>query len=182
MNFTGLARCAMSILISEHFQQDIQAACGKAITQFRNDYPDAEVCGFALYSDGDARTLVPAFNTADHLKRTQAENPEDWQYFKWSPAEWSHEAFGGEHFNNLSRLLWRLADSVGDEDFVQHRNQVFEQCVEALKAIASSVFEGAIFVFSVSDYQSPEDEIAWITTLNTPEQAHEFKTWTMAWG
>jgi hypothetical protein len=44
------------------------------------------------------------------------------------------------------------------------------------------VFEGAIFVFSVSDYQSPEDEIAWITTLNTPGQAHEFKTWTMAWG
>jgi hypothetical protein len=171
----------MSILINEHFQRDIQAACNKAIAQFRNDHPDTEFCGFALYSDGDARTLVPAFNTPDHLMRMQAQNPDDWQYFKWSPAEWSHEAFGGEHFNELSRMLWRLADSVRDEDFIQHRNQVFEHCVEALKPIASSAFKGAICVFSVSDYQSLKDEMAWITALNNPEQAHEFKAWTMTW-
>jgi hypothetical protein len=60
--------------INDHFQRDIQVACKKAIEQFRQAHPTADVCGFALYSDADARTLVPSFNTADHLTRCRLKN------------------------------------------------------------------------------------------------------------
>ena len=163
--------------INDDFQRDIQVACRKAIEQFRRAHPTASVCGFGLYSDADARTLVPAFNTADHLARVQAEEPADGAYFKWSPAEWSHEAFGGEHFNALSSLLWGLADSIADEDFERHRAHVFEHCVAALKPLTTCAFENAVYVFAVSDFLSVPEEIIWITELNTPEQALDFKTW-----
>jgi hypothetical protein len=46
-----------------------------------------------------------------------------------------------------------------------------------LRSLTTCAFENAIYVFAVSDSQSVPEEIAWITQLNTPEQALEFKTW-----
>ncbi|WP_300630397.1 DUF4303 domain-containing protein [Pseudomonas sp.] len=166
----------MLTLNVEQFQRDVLNASMSAIEQFREEFPNAQVCGFALYSDADARTLVPAFNTQDHLMRMYAEYPDDWQYFKWSPAEWSHEAYGGDFFNDLSKTLWNMADATTDNNFVAHRRQIFEQCVIALKKLTAT-FDTAIYVFSVSDFECVEDQVAWITVLNTSDQANEFRTW-----
>lgn len=166
----------MSTLNIEQFQRDVLNASMRAIEQFRADFPNAQVCGFALYSDADARTLVPAFNTQDHLTRVQAEYPDDGQYFKWAPAEWSHEAYAGDYFNDLCKMLWNLADATTEDNFVAHRRHIFEQCVTALKKLTTT-FDDAIYVFSVSDFECLEDEITWLTALNTPDQAAEFKTW-----
>lgn len=174
---TRAARSPTLTLSSERLKRKIQAASLKAIEQFRNDFPNAEVCGFALYSDADARSLAPAFNTNDHLARVQAENPDDRQYFKWSPAEWSHEAFGGHFFADVSKTLWSIADASSRENFEQHRRQVFALCVAAMQKLTSSTFEHAIHVFSISDFESAPEEIAWICALNPPEQADEFKSW-----
>lgn len=166
----------MATLNIERFQQDVFKASMSAIEHFRSDFPNTQVCGFALYSDADARSLVPAFNTQDHLTRVQAEYPDDAKYFKWSPAEWSHEAYGGDFFNDLSTMLWNMADATTDNNFVAHRRLIFEQCVIALKKLTTT-FDTAIYVFSVSDFESMEDQIAWVTALNTPDQADEFRTW-----
>ncbi|MCQ3002939.1 DUF4303 domain-containing protein [Pseudomonas syringae] len=166
----------MSTLNIEQFQRDVLKASMSAIEQFRADFPNAQVCGFALYSDGDARTLVPAFNTQDHLERVKAEYPEEWQYLKWYPAEWSHEAYAGDYFNDLCKMLWNLADATTEDNFVAHRKHVFEQSVIALKKLTTT-FENAIYVFAVSDFECPEDEIAWVNALNTPDQAEEFRAW-----
>lgn len=166
----------MDTLNIEQFQQDVFKASMSAIEQFRSDFPNTQVCGFALYSDADARTLAPSFNTQDHLTCVQAEYPDDAKYFKWSPAEWSHEAYGGDCFNDLSTMLWNMADATTDNNFVAHRRLIFEQCVIALKKLTTT-FDTAIYVFSVSDFECVEDEIAWVTALNTPEEAYEFRTW-----
>lgn len=166
----------MPTLNIEQFQQDVLNASMSAIEQFRSEFPNAQVCGFALYSDGDARTLVPAFNTQDHLTRVKAENPDDWQYFKWSPAEWSHEAFGGDYFNDLCKMLFNLTDATTEGNFVAHRKHVFEQCVIALKKLTTT-FDDAIYVFAVSDFECLEDETTWFTALNTPDQVNEFRAW-----
>ncbi|WP_095099014.1 DUF4303 domain-containing protein [Pseudomonas sp. Irchel 3A5] len=166
----------MSTLNIEQFQRDVLKASKNAIEQFRADFPNAKVCGFALYSDGDAGTLVPAFNTQDHLERVIAENSDDWQYFKWYPAEWSHEAYADDYFQDLCKMLWDLADATTEDNFVAHRKHIFEQCVIALKKLTTT-FDDAIYVFAVSDFECPEDEIAWVTALNTPDQADEFRTW-----
>ncbi|MCF7532922.1 DUF4303 domain-containing protein [Pseudomonas petrae] len=166
----------MSTLNIEQFQRDVLNASMGAIEQFRADFPNTQVCGFALYSDADARTLAPSFNTQDHLTRVEAEYPDEGQYFKWSPAEWSHEAYGGEFFNDLSKMLWNMADATTEINFLAHRRHIFEQCVIALKKLTTT-FDTAIYVFSVSDFECGEDEIAWVTALNTPDQADEFRTW-----
>ncbi|MVW88510.1 DUF4303 domain-containing protein [Pseudomonas sp. PB101] len=59
-----------SVQINDHFQRDTQVACKKAIEQFRQAHPTADLCGFALYSDADARTLVPSFNTEPSVANT----------------------------------------------------------------------------------------------------------------
>lgn len=166
----------MSILNTEQFQLAVLSASLSAIEQFRAEFPNIQVCGFALYSDADARTLAPSFSTQDHLTLIQAEYPDECQYFKWSPAEWSHEAYGGEFFNDLSKTLWSIAEATTYNNFVAHRRRIFEQCVIVLKKLTTT-FDTAIYVFSVSDFECVEDEIAWITALNTPEQADEFRTW-----
>lgn len=166
----------MSILNNEQFQRHVLSASMSAIEQFRAEFPNTLVCGFALYSDADARTLAPSFNTHDHLNCVQAEYPDEWQYFKWSPAEWSHEAYGGEFFNDLSKLLWNMADVTTESNFVAHRRHIFEQCVIAMKKLTTT-FDSAIYVFSVSDFECVDDEIAWVTALNNPGQADEFRTW-----
>ena len=78
---------------------------------------------------------------------------------------------------NDAKTLWSMADASSREHFEQHRRQVFELCVAAMQKLTGLTFEHAIQVFSVSDFESTQEEIAWIFALNTPEQAGEFKSW-----
>ncbi|MBV7476509.1 hypothetical protein [Pseudomonas sp. PDM31] len=47
---TRPAASPMLTLSGERLQREIQAASLKAIEQFRKDFPNAEVCGFALFA------------------------------------------------------------------------------------------------------------------------------------
>lgn len=69
-----------------------------------------------------------------------------------------------------------MADATTESNFVAHRRHIFEQCVIALKKLTTT-FDTAIYVFSVSDFECVEDEIDWVTALNTPDQAEEFRKW-----
>jgi len=80
-------------------------------------------------------------------------------------------------FTELSKTLWKLADAALDSDFAAHRSAVFEQCVVALKQLTTAIDE-AIYVFSVSDFDCPQNELAWIAMLNTPAEAAEFRAWS----
>jgi hypothetical protein len=71
----------------------------------RSRYPNEELCGYALYSDADAITVWPSVNDRAHLEKVTAIDPDDAEYYRWSPAEWSHEFERAEYFQKISVSL-----------------------------------------------------------------------------
>ncbi|MFJ9588739.1 DUF4303 domain-containing protein [Streptomyces acidicola] len=148
------------------------AAARTAFTSLAEASGDGGYCGYAMYSDADARTVCCAVNTREHLARAQARDPDDAEYYRWNPAEWALESVGHEHLADVNRLL--LSSSP-------HREHVYETCVAALETL---VAEGAlgrdedtVVVFAVSDHTDPQRETEWIRRLNTPSQARRHAQW-----
>jgi hypothetical protein len=66
--------------------------------------------------------------------------------------------------------------------FGEFRTQLFDACVAALKHVRQQprfidALRGAAIVFSVTDFEDPSGEKAWIEALNKPEDAQEFGHW-----
>ncbi|MDH2391798.1 DUF4303 domain-containing protein [Streptomyces sp. HNM0663] len=141
--------------------------------------PAADYSGYALYSDADAMTVCCAANTRAHLARMQADDPEDAEYYRWSPAEWALEGIASDLFEHLCVRL-RNRTLAG----VDQRDEVYEACVAAL---ADLVVEGsfgdgaaAVVVFAVSDADEAEREVGWLNRLNPPGIAAVHARWRTA--
>ena len=159
-------------------KEKIKAATIAAINRMTNEFSGHEVCAFALYSDTDARTLAPSFNLKSNLEAMQSSDPDDAIYYKWAPAEWSHEAYAAELFDGISEELASLSDSVSPEqDFEAHCEGVFQVCVDVLDEVRATHLSGKIVVFAVSDMVRPDWECKWIAQLNSEEEAKEFEIW-----
>lgn len=168
----------MTTLDTDDFRIKIITATSKAINKIKEQMPQSEICGLALYSDSEASSLAPAFNCKTHLASLQAEYPEDAVYFKWSPNEWSHESYGEEFFTEISLALRQLSESTPEgEDLKKHRKNVFDVCMSALKELRKSELIESIYVFSATDYSSPQEEVFWIKAINSPLEAAEFEDW-----
>ncbi|KPX30546.1 hypothetical protein ALO70_200151 [Pseudomonas amygdali pv. eriobotryae] len=158
-------------------KENIRIAVDKIIDQILSEFPKDQICAFALYSDSDARTLAPSFNLKAHLNSMQAEDPDDKAYYKWSPAEWSHEFYRADFFDEVSKELEKLSESVGEgESFERYRKEVFESCVTILKEFKHR-FNDSIFVFAVTDFDDISLETSWIRSLNPTSEAVEFEEW-----
>lgn len=161
----------------DKLKENIRSAVEKVIDQILLEFPKEEICAFALYSDSDARTLAPSFNLRLHLVNMQAEDPDDKAYYKWSPAEWSHEFYGANFFDDISRELAKLSESVDEgKSFERYRNEIVESCVSILKEFKSKL-NNSIFVFAVTDFDDIAKETYWIKTLNSKSEALEFEEW-----
>jgi len=160
---------------------DVKHAARAAFLELINAHPDADYCGYALYSDASAMTVCCAVNTRSHLTRLQAEDPAEAEYYQWSPAEWSMEGVAAEQFAPISRRL--RAEDRPDEEFTTFRDGVYEACVAALESlIAAGTFGSTadhVVVFSVSDPDDldPALETQWMRRLNPPDQADRFARW-----
>ncbi|WP_024680893.1 DUF4303 domain-containing protein [Pseudomonas syringae] len=160
-------------------EENIRVAIEKVITRILAEFPKDEICAFALYSDSDARTLAPSFNLKAHLDTMQAEDPDDKTYYKWSPAEWSHEFYGADFFDDISKELARFSDAAGEgKSFELYRKEIFEVCVNVLNEFKSKLSD-SIFVFTVTDFDDIAQETSWIKTLNSTGEAMEFEKWRL---
>lgn len=148
------------------------AAARTAFTSLTEASGDDGYCGYALYSDTDARTVCCAVNTREHLARAQARDSDDAEYYRWNPAEWALEGVGHEHLAEVNRLL--LSSSP-------RREHLYETCVAALETLAAEGVlgrdEDTVVVFAVSDHTDPQRETEWIRRLNTPSQARRHAQW-----
>lgn len=146
-----------------------------------------DICGFSLFSDGDASSISAAYNTQSYLKKKWASDPdEDKEYYRWYPAEWKLEGIESKDLDGLSRMLFEVGTSdivKGEGNFQDYRNATFSSIVKVLEELKeeglfSSMSEKFILVFSVSDYESKDDEIKWVKILNNEEASEEFENWT----
>ncbi|KPZ10248.1 DUF4303 domain-containing protein [Pseudomonas syringae group genomosp. 3] len=167
----------MKISDIDNLKEKIRVAVELAIESISIKFPKEEICAFALYSDSDARTLAASFNLKAHLNSLQAEDPGDKVYYKWSPAEWSHESYEVHLFDDISSKLAKLSDTLGEgENFEQYRKTIFESCVCVLEAFKNRLGD-SIFVFAVTDFSDVNLESSWIKILNSSDESVEFEAW-----
>ncbi|HEN8800499.1 TPA: DUF4303 domain-containing protein [Pseudomonas putida] len=161
-----------------NLKEKIKTATIAVAERMANEFPEGEVCAFALYSDADARTLAPSLNLRSNLEAMQSGDPDDAIYYKWAPAEWSHEAYAAELFDGISEELAGLSDSMSPEqDFEAHCERIFQICVDVLDEVRPMFLPGKIVVFAVSDMVRADWECKWIAQLNSAEEAREFESW-----
>ncbi|MBU4609447.1 DUF4303 domain-containing protein [Achromobacter sp. GG226] len=157
----------------------IKQATRACFSALRTAHPEDTFCAFALYSDESAMTVCPSANTVSHLQQRHEEDPDDSLYYTWSPAEWQYEFWGHEHFDGVQAEIDAFHDAPhSDDEFARFQAQLFEACVAALAQLrAEGFFDDHLVVFSVSDWEDANKEIAWAARLNSPAKAEEFRQW-----
>jgi hypothetical protein len=142
-----------------------------------------EYCGYALYSDASAMTVCCAANTHSHLARVVAEDPDEADYYEWTPGEWALEGVAARQFALICQRLRAAGPHADDAEFARFRDTVYETCVAVLESLAADgTFgqgTGHVVVFAVSDPddEDPPREVRWARRLNPPDQADRFARW-----
>ncbi|WP_309144063.1 DUF4303 domain-containing protein [Streptomyces sp. PKU-MA01144] len=133
--------------------------------------------GYALYSDADAMTVCLSANTRAHLASMRTTDPDDAEYYVWTPAEWALEGISHEHFDALCRKSAASSATGGATERERRREAVYEACVTALESLVEEgVFGTAgirVVVFAVSDVADPVREVEWIRRLNPPSRSRD---------
>jgi Domain of unknown function (DUF4303) len=154
-------------------------ASRKVFTSVIDEYGADSLCAFALYSDAGAMTVMPSINTKTHLERCMTTYPDDADYYRWSTAEWAHEAIHQEEFTAICEHLTEELGKLNDDNqFEIFRNNLYATCIDVLMLLKKEhLFGDAIVLFAVSDDEDDERDIAWVRLLNSPELASEFESW-----
>ena len=148
------------------------------------------ICGFSLYSDGDASSISAAYNTFNHLTENwNNDQGEDQEYYKWYPAEWKEEGVESEILDGISKMLFEISTSDQMEEekaFINFRSSIYSSIVQVLKELKEEkLFEPMndhfVLVFNVNDYSDLENELKWIKELNKEELYTEYRKWTERW-
>ena len=142
------------------------------------------LCGFALYTDESAMSLMVSVNTIEHFNSVVEANPEYRTSYLWSPPEWKIEGYRNDFFDEINNELSDYFDErVSNEEtaagFRQFSQMFFENCVEALESVKDKIPEtinkNFVLVFEISDYEDTETAVNWIKRLNNSEKAEEFE-------
>lgn len=151
-----------------------------ALDEFGKD----QLCGFALYTDESAMSLMASVNTIEHFNSAVESNPEFRANYLWSPPEWKIEGYQNDLFGEINKDLSdyfddRVGNETTDDNFQQFSQMFFENCVEALESIKSKIPEDInrnfVLVFEISDYEDVDAAITWIKKLNNSQKAEEFE-------
>jgi hypothetical protein len=166
----------------ETLTDDISTAAQGALEEAIARHRGETIVGFALCSDAGAMGVSPAFNTSANLDEDVRGDPIDATYYRWSPGEWDLESSGVEHFESINARIRTAAAAVLPERFEQFRTQLFSACVAGLDRVKrlprfTDALSAAVVVFTVTDFEDPPREKAWISELNRPEDAQQFCRW-----
>lgn len=170
-------------------RQNIEDATKKAFIEMFEKNGADEIYGFALYSDEGAMTVCPSTNTIKHLSTA---DKEDFDYYKFEPAEWKYEMQGAEkEFNKICAELRNELDKNEDDDewFEKFQKQLFDTCIEVLEKLKNEDFfknivkKGIFLTFTVSDYEFEKKDLKNIVNrLNENKYKTEYLNWMKTWG
>lgn len=161
------------------FQEELKYILIELFNSNKND-----ICGFALSSDEDARSVTVSINTKKHLISCWDEDEdEDKEYYKWYPAEWKSEAINDDGINKLSMILFNLERTKNSKN---DKRAIYELLVDTLKqlkkdGVFASVNKDFVLVFNVTDNDDLESDLRWMKELNNEKLFSEYKSWTETW-
>lgn len=172
----------------EILKQDIENATKKAFIEMFEKYGADEIYSFALYSDEGAITVCPSTNTLKYLSTVEQE---EFNYYKFEPAEWKYEMQGAEkEFDKICEELRNELDKNEDDEewFERFQKQLFNTCIEVLEKLKNEKFfknivgKEVFLTFTVSDYEFKANELKnIIDRLNDNEYKTEYLNWMKTW-
>ncbi len=161
------------------FQEKLKSTLLDLFNRYRND-----ICGFALSSDEDARSVVVSINTKSHLVNCwNRDKDEDKEYYKWYPAEWKYEAIDNSCINELSLKLFNLKRTLNEDN---DKKIIYDLLVDTLKelkkeGVFSSINNDFVLVFNITDSDDLESDLRWIRELNDEKLFFEYNNWVKSW-
>ena len=162
-------------------EKRIEQALQKVFARFQEKLAEEIIVGYALYTDASVMSISSAVNTKSHLLSLVREDPEDAEYYRWSPAEWAYEAEDDSELDEISSIIRKESNNIQDfDEFNGFRWQICEVCVKALESLVRKKFfrvgeEVSVIVFTMSDTDIPDREIEWINRLNDTDLSSRFR-------
>lgn len=165
----------------EELTTDIAEAARSSFTELLAQHGHEAFYAFALYTDGDCYTVVPAANSSEQYRakiaRTGKTDPRQLAYYKWASAEWSYESFAADPFDAICDRLSEACGAVSGDAvaFAAFKADVHRAMIEAMKRLDEESFfgerrNGSVLFITSSDYdeaKAMEDSSA--SALNPPE-------------
>jgi hypothetical protein len=102
----------------ETLTSKVVAAATATFGALRSEKADEHFYAFALYTDGDAETIMPSANSVERLQavlqKNKSDHPLDLASYKWATAEWAYEAWEPDPklFDGVYRDLAELRDAL----------------------------------------------------------------------
>ncbi len=171
----------------------IAAACRAALAEISARCGDDPVRAFALYTDEGAMTVCPALATERQLHALVDENPDEADFYRFSPTEWPMEGEGAEQVFDALCTCVRThvmgleeetdGGSAAFEAFREELLETFVQVLERLRAEDPAFADPRLMLLvTVSDGDETaavlRDRIA---RLNGPEVQQQFGAWAATW-
>lgn len=165
-----------------NFAQDIRDAARETYLALLAKHPDEHFYAFALYTDSDAMTVVPAANSEEGLQRVRKQmavgDDERAPEFRWATGEWVYESAEAGSFNPLCK---KLADAVLSPGFpaakfVHFFDELQRDMIEALRLLDQEGLFGVgaereritLFITVSDDNRAEELENVSAKLLNPP--------------
>ncbi|QNP47544.1 DUF4303 domain-containing protein [Diaphorobacter aerolatus] len=132
------------------FETDVFQAAKRLFSKVMNENKDSKFYAFALYTDSDCFTVIPAANTLEaYEEKIASENvndPMDLAYYKWSTSEWKFEIGGDEKLNGVNKKLRAQSLQAAEKGvFEEFKKQMHSSMINALLLLKNSdCFEGVL--------------------------------------
>lgn len=165
---------------------DIASAARQSFSDLLAQHGGETFYAFALYTDEDCYTVVPAANSLEPYRAKMAglrnAGPQELAYYRWASAEWAYEDYASAPFHPICNRLGEACAAVsGDEAaFAAFKAHVHQAMTEALKLLDAEGFfgrhrQGAVLFITSSDFdESRAMEDCSARLLNPPEICETF--------
>jgi hypothetical protein len=146
----------------EKLTNDVVAAASTAFASLMSEKAGEHFYVFALYTDGDAWTILPSANSIEqHEAKVRDTGETDVQqiaYYKWASAEWAYEAWKKQLFTGIYQELENHRTTLPKTQvaYEAYKNSVHECMIAALKKMDEKGFfarerENILIYISSSD-------------------------------
>lgn len=171
----------------EELTTDIAAAACAAFTELLAQHGHETFYAFALYTDEDCYTVVPAANSLEQYQAKVAGtgkiDPHELAYYKWASAEWAYESFAADPFNAICNRLSEACGAVSGDasSFASFKDGVHRAMIDALRRLDEEDFFGerrdaaVLFTTSSDNDEAEAMEDGSASALNPPEICAAFQ-------
>ena len=168
-------------------QDAIVAAARSALAEVAARQPHDPIRAFALYSDAGAMTVCPAMAPASYFERIREDEPDDVDYYRFTPAEWPFEGEGAAAaFDAICHTLRTHLKQLPGDRFGSFKARLMDTCEQSLQALRAEKLgelgDDFLWLVTISDDDEPAHVcVPRMRRLNANQVAEAFEAWAQTW-